>query len=157
MYEKLVLIGNLTADPEMRYTPSGTAVTNFNLATTKKMGKERNPDCPDGWKDGYKGKNWELTTFWRLTAWRGLAETINSYCSKGSQVYVECEVKGLAADGVQNPRVWSGQDGVPRANFEATVRMCKFIGGRKSQSDGDFGDSQQEPPPGFIEEEDIPF
>ncbi len=153
MFQRLVLIGNLTADPEMRYTPSGTAVTNFNLATSKKLNKGKTIECPNGWKDGWKGKNWEQTTFWRCTAWRGLAETINTYCKKGSQIYIEGEVIGDSVNGVMNPRMWTNNEGVTRASFEVRVQMCKFLGGRSSDS----GSAQGEPPPELVEETDIPF
>ena len=86
MYHRVVIIGNLTRDPEMRYTPSGTAVTNFGVATSRKLSKATTPECPDGWKEGYQGKNWELTVFWRVTAWRQLAETVNQFLAKGRQV-----------------------------------------------------------------------
>jgi single-strand DNA-binding protein len=158
MYHKVVLIGNLGQDPEMRYTPSGTAVTNFSVATKTAVSKERVTECPDGWRDSYNGKNWELTTWWRVTAWRQLAETCNQFLSKGSQVYVEGEVNGTAANGSRNPRVWTGSDGVPRASFELTARMVRFIGRRGGAGESMAGDEgPEEPPPGFVEETEIPF
>ena len=161
MYHKVVVIGNLGGDPEMRYTPSGTAVTSFNVATSTRISKTRNGEavaCPDGWKESFNGKNWELTTWWRVTAWRGLAETCNNFLHKGSQVYVEGEIKGVAVDGNQNPRVWTGSDGVPHASFELTARTIKFIGGRAGGGgEGAAYEEPEEPPPGFVEENDIPF
>jgi single-strand DNA-binding protein len=157
MYHKVVLIGNLGGDPEMRYTPSGTAVTNLNVATRTSVSKERTPNCPDGWKESYNGRNWELTTWWRVTAWRQLAETCNQYLTKGSQVYVEGEVKGAAVNGSQNPRVWTGSDGVPRASYEMTARVVRFIGGRGERAEGLGPEAPEEPPPGFVEEDEIPF
>jgi single-strand DNA-binding protein len=158
MYHKVVVIGNLGGDPEMRYTPSGTAVTSFNVATKTTVSKERTPECPDGWKESFNGKNWELTTWWRVTAWRQLAETCNNFLHKGSQVYVEGEIKGVAVNGSQNPRVWTGNDGVPRASFEMTARTIKFLGGRAGGGgEGASYEEQEEPPPGFVEENDIPF
>jgi len=157
MYHKVVLIGNLGQDPEMRYTPSGTAVTHFSVATKTAVSKERVPECPDGWRDSYNSKNWELTTWWRVTAWRQLAETCNQFLSKGSQVYVEGEVNGTAANGSQNPRVWTGTDGVPRASFELTARMVRFIGSRGGGDVAGEAEGPEEPPPGFVEETEIPF
>lgn len=158
MYQKVTLIGNLGRDPEMRYTPSGTAVTNFSVATQKTVSKERTPECPNGWKESYNGKNWELTTWWRVAAWRQLAEMCNQFLTKGSQVYVEGEVNGTAVNGSQNPRVWTGNDGVPKASFEVTARTVRFLGGRgeKAEGGGSF-EGPEEPPPGFVEENDIPF
>ena len=157
MYHKVVLIGNLGQDPEMRYTPSGTAVTNFSVATTTTVSKERTPECPDGWKESFNGKNWQLTTWWRVTAWRQLAETCNQFLAKGRQVYVEGEVNGTAANGSQYPRVWTGNDGVPRASFELTARTVRFIGSRGDRVEGISAEGPEEPPPGFVEENDIPF
>jgi single-strand DNA-binding protein len=161
MYHKVVVIGNLGGDPEMRYTPSGTAVTSFNVATSTKIPKTRSGEavsCPDGWKESFNGKNWELTTWWRVTAWRQLAETCNQFLHKGSQVYVEGEVNGAAVNGNQNPRVWTGNDGVPRASFEMTARVVRFIGGRAAGAGEDESyEGPEEPPPGFVEENDIPF
>ena len=157
MYHKVVIIGNLGRDPEMRYTPSGTAVTNFSVATASKLSKESNPECPDGWKESYNGRNWELTTWWRVTAWRQLAETVNQFLTKGSQVYVEGTVNGQAANGVQNPRVWTSTDGVPRASYEITARVVKFLGGRGGEAAVGEATEPGEPPPDFIEENEIPF
>ena len=159
MYHKVTLLGNLGQDPEMRYTPSGTAVTNFSVATKTSVSKERTPECPDGWRDSYNGRNWELTTWWRVTAWRQLAETCNQFLAKGSQVYVEGVVNGPATNGSQNPRVWTGNDGVARASFELTARMVKFVG-RRGGGGGEGGggaEGTEEPPPGFVEETEIPF
>ena len=161
MFHKVTIIGNLGGDPEMRYTPSGTAVTNFSVATTTRVPKERNGQetpCPEGWKESFNGRNWELTTWWRVTAWRQLAETCNQFLSKGSQVYVEGEVRGTAANGSQYPRVWTGNDGTPRASYEMTARTVKFLGGRGDQAEGGAAyEEAEEPPPGFVEESDIPF
>jgi single-strand DNA-binding protein len=158
VYHKVTLIGNLGQDPEMRYTPSGTAVTNFSVATKTSVSKERTPQCPDGWKESYNGKNWELTTWWRVTAWRQLGEMCNQFLSKGRMVFVEGEIKGAAANGSQNPRVWTGNDGVPKASFEVTARTVKFLGGRGERGEGGGSfEGPEEPPPGFVEENDIPF
>ena len=157
MYQKVTLIGNLGQDPEMRYTPSGTAVTNFSVATKTTVSKERSPECPAGWKESYNGRNWELTTWWRVTAWRQLAETCNQFLKKGQMVYVEGEVNGTAANGSQNPRVWTGNDGVARASFEITARLIKFLGGRGERAEDAGPEGPEEPPPGFVEENEIPF
>jgi single-stranded DNA-binding protein len=84
-----------------------------------------------------------------------LAETVNQYLSKGRQVYVEGEVNGEDVDGVRNPRVWTGNDGTPRASFEITAQTVRFIGGR-----GDAGSGAApvgEPPPEGFEEDVLPF
>jgi single-strand DNA-binding protein len=142
----------------MRYTPSGVAVTNVNLATSEKISKTRNGEdvpCPEGWKEGYNGKTWELTTWFRATFWRGAGETVNKHLSKGDQIYIEsATLKGVADNGTQNPRVWTGNDGTPRASFEITVHEFQFISG----SNGGGQPRDEDEPPGYNPaESDIPF
>ena len=158
MFQRVTLIGHVGQDPQMRYTPDGVAVTTISVATKETISKSMpgggERSCPQGWKESYNGRSWELTTWWRVTCWRGLAETVNQYLTKGQQVFVEGVVGGDAADGTQNPRVWTGNDGVARASYELTARTVKFLGGR-----GDAGGpSMGEPPPesGF-DEGDLPF
>jgi len=158
MFQRVTLIGHVGQDPQMRYTPEGVPVTNFSVATTETIsktlpnGNERS--CPQGWKESYNGRNWEITTWWRVTCWRGLAETVNSYLSKGRQVFVEGTVSGEASDGTLNPRVWSGQDGVARASFELTAQTIKFLGGREESAGAS---PMGEPPPEGYEEDALPF
>ena len=145
MHQRVTLIGRLAANPEMRYTPEGTPVTSIRVATSEYIsktlpnGNER--PMPAGWKESYNGRGYELTTWWDVTCWRGLAETVNKFLSKGRQVFVEGTVKGEAVDGNQNPRVWTGQDGVARASFELTAQTVKFLGsaGDGASSDEDDG------------------
>jgi single-stranded DNA-binding protein len=89
-----------------------------------------------------------------VTCWRGLAETVNQYVSKGMQIFVEGEMSGEAADGNLNPRVWTGNDGTPRASFELTARTVKFLG---SRGEGGAGAPMGEPPPEGFEEDVLPF
>jgi len=109
MYQKLIIAGNLGQDPEMRYTPDGTPVTSFSVATNKRWTTS----------DGQQG---ERTVWFRVTAWRRLAETCSQYLTKGRQVLVEGEL--------QEPRVWQGRDGEWRASLEVTASTVKFLGGR---------------------------
>ena len=154
MFQRVTLIGRVGQDPQMRYTPDGTPVTSFSVATTTLRGKERFPECPAGWKESYNGKNWELTTWWRVTCWRQLAETVNAYLSKGRQVYVEGEITGEATNGVQNPRIWTGNDGTARASFEIRALNVKFLGARE---EGAAEPSVGEPPAEGLEEDTLPF
>jgi single-strand DNA-binding protein len=155
MFHRVTIIGNVGRDPEMRYTPDGTPVATFSVATTSRLSKSTRPECPNGWKESYNGKNWELTTWWRVTCWRGMAETVNQYLAKGRQVFVEGEVSGEAVNGTQNPRVWTGNDGVARASFEITARTVKFIGSRDDTGAGAL--PAGEPPPEELEEDALPF
>jgi single-strand DNA-binding protein len=159
MFHRVTLIGHVGQEPQMRYTPEGTPVTSFSVATKTTLGKalpsggER--PCPNGWKESYNGRNWELTTWWRVTCWRQLAELVNSYVSKGMQVYVEGEVSGDARDGQQWPRTYTANDGTVRAsNYEITARTVKFLSGRE---EGVAGPPMGEPPPEGFEEDALPF
>jgi single-strand DNA-binding protein len=139
MYQRLTIIGNLGNDPEMRYTPSGVPVTRFSVATNRR------------WTDG-EGNPQEETTWFRVSAWRGLAETCNQYLSKGRQVYVEGR---LIPDGeTGGPKVWTGNDGVSRSSYEVNALTVKFLGGR--------ADREEPVPPQTPDqvgegEEEIPF
>ena len=152
MLHEVTIIGFVGQDPQMRYTEDGTPVTNFSVATRQVVSKERAESCPKGWKESLNGKNWELTTWFRISSWRGLAEACNAYLEKGSQVYVKGELRGEASDGTQNPRVWTGQDGEPRASYEITARTVKFLG-RRDNGNG----AAIEPPPGGEDDDVLPF
>jgi len=152
MFHEVTLIGYVGQDPQMRYAPEGTSVCNFSVATRQVVSKERVETCPRGWKESLNGKNWELTTWLRVTTWRKLAEACNQYLEKGSQVYVRGELKGEAQDGSQNPRIWQGDDGEHRASYEITARIVKFLARRDNGNGAPIGEP---PPEGF--EEDLPF
>jgi len=113
MYQKVTIIGNLGGDPEMRYMPDGTPVTNFSVATNRKWTN----------KDGSSG---EETIWFRVAAWRRLGEICNQYLSKGSKIYVEGRLTPDKATG--GPRAWMGADGQPRASYEITALEVKFLG-----------------------------
>jgi len=153
MFHRVTIIGRVGQDPQMRYTPDGTPVTNFSVATTTRLNKDTRSECPNGWKESYNGRAWELTTWWRVTCWRKLAEAANEFLDKGSQVYVEGDVRGEANAGVQNPRIWQGNDGEHRASYEVTARTVKFLGRREGNGGAPIG----EPPPGGEDEDLLPF
>jgi len=141
MYHKIIIAGNLGRDPEMRYTPDGTPVTNFSVATNRRWS---NPD----------GSQNEETVWFRVTAWRQLAELCNQYLSKGRQVLVEGRLNPDRETG--GPRVWTGNDGQTRASFEVTALTVRFLGGR-GEGGVDTSVSLEEPPPPEIGEDEIPF
>ncbi len=115
MFQKVTLIGNLGNDPELRYTPQGTPVCTFSVATNRRWTNS----------DGTPG---EETVWWRVSAWGRLGETCHQYLSKGRMVFVEGEIVPDPQTG--GPRLWTGQDGTVRANFEVRARAVKFLGGR---------------------------
>jgi single-strand DNA-binding protein len=141
MYHKIIIVGNLGRDPEMRYTPDGTPVTNFSMATTRKWGSQ-------------DGTQTEETVWIRVTAWRQLAEVCNQYLTKGRQVLVEGRLTPDRETG--GPRVYTRSDGTSGASYEVTALTVKFLGGR-GEGEADSSVSYQEPPPQEIGEDEIPF
>lgn len=115
MYQTIILAGNLGRDPEMRYTPSGQAVTSFSVATNRQYTNNN-------------GETVKETIWFRVSAWGKLAETCSQYLKKGSKVLVEGRLTADAATG--GPRVWSGQDGKPRASFEVSASTVRFLSSR---------------------------
>ena len=132
MFHRVTIIGNVGQDPQMRYTPDGTAVCSFSIAATETISKQNRDGsprpCPKGWKESYNGRNWEITAWIRATCWRGLAETVNQYVNKGRQLFVEGTLNGEASDGTLNPKVFVGSDGEHRASYEITAQTVKFLG-----------------------------
>lgn len=136
---KVILIGNLGRDPELRYTQNGTAVANFPVATT------------EVWvKDGQKNEN---TEWHRVVAWARLAENCNQYLQKGRQVYVEGRIQ---------TRKWEDRDGNERYTTEIIARDVQFLGGPGQDTGGADYDSggPSGPAPGpdaGVSDDDIPF
>lgn len=143
---KTTIIGYVVRDPETRYLPDGTAVCNLTVSTKKSKAKTQNgqpTDKPKGW--GEYGEYWQQTIFHRCTAWRKTAETLNNYVRKGDLILLSVEPHGEANEerGTLEPRVWSGEDGVPRANFEWTIRSFNFM---ERPGNGDSSSSGSAPP-----------
>jgi single-strand DNA-binding protein len=123
----------------MRYTPDGTPVTTFSVAANRRWTNA----------DGSPG---EETVWFRVTAWRRMAEVCNQYLQKGRQVLIEGQLK---PDENGGPRVWTGNDGVARASYEITARTVKFLGGRGEAVSPEAPAAYEEPP--TESEEEIPF
>jgi len=115
---KVILIGNLGKDPDVRYMPSGEAVTNITLATT------------DTWKDKTSGDKKEATEWHRVVFFRKLAEIAGQYLKKGSQVYIEGSLK---------TRKWQDKEGQDRYTTEIVADQMKMLGSR--QGSGDVNDA----------------
>ncbi len=146
---KVILIGNLGSDPEVKYTPSGVPVANVNLATN------------ESWTDR-SGEKQERTEWHRLVIWRKLAEIVGQYLRKGSKIYVE---------GRLETRSWDDQSGQKRYTTEVVVNDLQMLDGR-GDAGGDIqqGNNYQEPPAGAppgggyapsggdsAEDDDLPF
>ena len=142
---KVILVGNLGADPEIRYTPSGAAVANFRMATT------------ESWKDS-DGQRQDRTEWHKIVVWGKLAELCGEYLAKGRMVYVE---------GKLQTRQWDDRDGNKRYTTEIQGREVTFLGGRSDASNSNYGDQAAQnkdggskdfdygPPP--MDEDDVPF
>jgi single-strand DNA-binding protein len=141
---KVILIGNLGADPETKYLPSGDAVTNIRIATT------------DTWKDKTSGEKKESTEWHRITFFGRLAEVAGEYLKKGASVYVE---------GSLRTRKWTDKDGVDRYSTEIRADDLKFLDRRPSGGDAQPRAESKPPtaaakkPAGKFDdmEDDIPF
>ncbi|PID76462.1 MAG: single-stranded DNA-binding protein [Deltaproteobacteria bacterium] len=140
MINKAILIGNLGADPEIRYTQSGTPVATFSVATSER------------WK-GQDGEMQEHTEWHRIVAWQKLAEICGEYLHKGSRVYIEGRIQ---------TRKWQGQDGSDRYTTEIVAREMKML---TPKGGGGYGgdpgpQSMPDPPAGTGYDgtgEDVPF
>ena len=146
---KVIIVGNLGQDPETRYMPSGSAVTNFTVATN------------ESWKDKQTGEQRDRTEWHRVAMFNRLAEIAAEYLRKGSQVYIEGKLR---------TRKWQGQDGNDRYTTEIIADEMQMLGGRGGagggggdfgggQSRGKSGGSSAPPQPGPDDEfdDDIPF
>lgn len=147
MYQKIVIVGNLGGDPEMRYTPQGDAVTSFNVATNRR------------WTGG-DGQPAEETTWFRVSAWGKQAESCNQYLSKGRQVLVEGRLTPDRETG--GPRIWESNDGDKRASYEIRALTVQFLGGTGGggNSGGSSNATYENKPrsqPDAIAEDEIPF
>jgi single-strand DNA-binding protein len=134
---KVILVGNLGRDPEVRYTPSGTAVANFTLATT------------ETWTDR-DGERQSHTEWHRIVAWRRLGEICGEYLSKGKQVYIEGRIR---------TREWEDQEGNKRKTTEIEAQTMQMLGSRgqgEPVSDVGSGAAAERGPSGPTED-DIPF
>ncbi|MBN3785690.1 single-stranded DNA-binding protein [Burkholderia sp. Ac-20353] len=113
---KVILVGNLGADPEVRYLPSGDAVANVRLATT------------DRYKDKASGDFKEATEWHRVSFFGRLAEIVSEHLKKGSSIYVEGRIR---------TRKWQGQDGQDRYSTEIVADQMQMLGGRGGNAQGD--------------------
>lgn len=138
---KVILIGNLGSDPELRYTPQGSAVANFSVATN------------EVWTNK-EGKKEERTEWHKIVVWGKQAETCNTYLKKGKQVYIEGSIR---------QRSWEDKEGNKRYTTEIIAQSIKFLG----RAEGATAQTQKEDVPASFDEvfasttptkdEDVPF
>lgn len=135
MINKVILIGRLGADPEIRYTPSGAEVATFRMATS------------ETWTNK-SGEKEEKTEWHRIVAWRGLAKICGEFLSKGKLVYIEGRLR---------TRSWEDRDGNKRTTTEIEATEMKMLGGVGEASRKPKEPEAESAPPAAKEEEDIPF
>jgi single-strand DNA-binding protein len=145
---KVILIGNLGADPEVRFTPSGQAVANFRIATS------------ESWTDKSSGQKQERTEWHRIVVWGKLGELCGQYLKKGRQCYIE---------GRLQTREWTDKEGKKNWSTEVVAQNVQFLGGKPDGAgagagSGKRGDDFGPPPPsddmanmGPPPSDDIPF
>ena len=140
---KVIIVGNLGQDPEVKYMPSGQAVCNISVATT------------DSWNDKSSGEKQERTEWHRVVFFRRLAEIAGEYLRKGSQVYIE---------GRLQTRKWQDQSGADRYTTEIIANEMQMLGGRGGATDmppaeQDFGSAPAKTAPSTADDfdDDIPF
>ena len=142
MFQTIIIAGNVGRDPEMRYTPSGQAVTSFSVATNRQYSNNN-------------GETVKETVWFRVSAWGKQAETCNQYLKKGSKVLVEGRLTADPATG--GPRIWNAQDGSPRASFEVSAQMVRFLSSRNETEGGGTSSTPAADDSSAPTEEDIPF
>jgi single-strand DNA-binding protein len=137
MLNKCMIIGNLGADPEMRYTANGNAVTSFNVATSRNY-------------TDTQGERVDETEWFSVVTWNRLAETCAQYLAKGRQVFVE---------GRMRTHSWDGQDGQKRYKTELVAETVKFLGNRNAQPSEAFtpGMPVGADTAGDLDPDDLPF
>jgi single-strand DNA-binding protein len=142
-FNKIVIVGYLGRDPELRYTPQGVAVCNISVATTERR------------KDSRTGEPQDITTWFRVTLWRRLAEIANQYLSKGKQVYVEGRLR---------QEEYTDRDGVKRTSLAVDATDLHFLGAKGDEAGEAFTSQsaqvQRQPEGDDMEpphDNDIPF
>jgi single-strand DNA-binding protein len=140
-FNKIILVGNLGRDPELRYTPQGTPVCSFTVATNEKR-KDR------------AGESQDVTTWFRVTLWGRQAETASQFLTKGRPIYVEGRLR---------LEEWTDRDGKQRYTLEVHATDMQFIGGGRADEAGATGPANRphtpdrSTPEADLSDDDIPF
>lgn len=138
-FNKVILVGNLGRDPELRYTPQGTPVCSFSMATNERR-KDKTGEMQD------------LVTWFKVTLWNRQAETAAQYLTKGKPVYIEGRLR---------VEEWTDRDGKPRHTLEVNATDMQFLGGGRGEGETPVeraatavGGAEPQPE---VAEDDIPF
>jgi len=143
-FNKIILVGNLGRDPELRYTPDGTPVCTFSLATNERR------------RDRATGENNDVTTWFRVTLWRRQAEVASQYLSRGKPVYIEGRLR---------IEEYTDRDGKQRYSLEVTATDMQFIGSAQRDEGGAPAargaaaprNAGPAPEPTDLTDDDVPF
>ncbi len=143
-FNKIILVGNLGRDPELRYTPDGTPVCTFSLATNERR------------RDRTTGENNDVTTWFRVTLWRRQAEVASQYLTRGKPVYIEGRLR---------VEEYTDRDGKTRHSLEVTATDMQFIGSARGDDAGGGGPQAKAataprtagPEPTDLVDDDVPF
>lgn len=135
-FHTIIIVGNLGKDPEMKYTPNGSAVTSLNVASNRTFSDA----------NGQKVKE---TTWFRVSVWGKQAENVNTYLQKGSTVLIEGELRPDRETG--NPRTYTRNDGTTGASYDVVARTVRFLSPRAGGAQENVDDSVE------MGDEDIPF
>lgn len=142
-FNKIILVGNLGRDPELRYTPDGTPVCTFSLATNERR------------RDRATGENNDVTTWFRVTLWRRQAEVASQYLTRGKPVYIEGRLR---------VEEYTDRDGKQRHSLEVTATDMQFIGsGGRGEDAGApaaraaAAPANAGPEPSDLTDDDVPF
>ena len=140
-FNKVILVGNLGRDPELRYTPQGTPVCSFSLATNERR------------RDPKTGENNDVTTWFRVTLWRRQAEVASQYLTRGKPVYIEGRLR---------VEEYTDRDGKLRHSLEVTGTDMQFIGGGRAEDTGGpapkaAAAGEPMPEPNDLPDDDVPF
>lgn len=142
-FNKIILVGNLGRDPELRYTPDGTPVCTFSLATNERR------------RDRTTGENNDVTTWFRVTLWRRQAEVASQYLTRGKPVYIEGRLR---------VEEYTDRDGKTRHSLEVTATDMQFIGSARGGDEAGgpparAAAAQQHPgpEPTDLADDDVPF
>ncbi len=135
-FHTIIIVGNLGKDPEMKYTPNGSAVTSLSVASNRTFSDA----------NGQKVKE---TTWFRVSVWGKQAENVNSFLQKGSSVLIEGELRPDRETG--NPRTYTRNDGTTGASYDVVARTVRFLSPRAGGTQENVDDSVE------MGDEDIPF
>jgi len=124
MFHTIIIVGNVGKDPEMRYTPSGAAVTSFSVATSRNYKSQ--------------GQMIKETIWFRITCWGRQAEYASNYVRKGHKILVEGR---LVADASGNPRTYTRSDGTTGASFEVTASNLQLLSSRSESEGGGYNNN----------------